>query len=112
MYKLNPSASMRADNGDSSDNQGHCHNHILLLFPLFYSHYMSFQRNFGTKIYEIGSPFCAYVTAGGSCYINLKNAVAEAHIYSNKFMYKMSGHDICRPHDHASFSSCGYAHEP
>lgn len=73
---------------------------------------MSFQRNFGTKIYEIGSPFCAYVTAGGSCYINLKNAVAEAHIYSNKFMYKMSGHDICRPHDHASFSSCGYAREP
>lgn len=66
MHNLNSSlASMRADNSNLFDNEGRCHNHILLyLFP--YSHHRTFQSSFGAKVYETDSPLCAYVTAGGS----------------------------------------------
>lgn len=49
MHNLNPSsASMRADS-DPFDSQGHCHSNILFLYPLPYSHYMTFQSSSGAK---------------------------------------------------------------
>lgn len=60
------SAGKRADNSDPFDNQGHCHNHILLLYHCLSPTIWLSKGTLELRLIKQASPLSAYTGAGRS----------------------------------------------